>query len=435
MEWYNIGLLMIIAVIFFVLSGIPIGITLVGIGLAFLFPALGFVKTTVTVGNELWNFWTSWSLLPIALFILMGEFLFVGGAAKDIFDIAAKWLQRLPGGLAVVSTAACAIFASMCGSSGGAVATMSVIAIPEMQKRNYSNRLSCGTVAAAGCLAHLIPPSVLMIVYASIAEISPGQALMSAMIPGFSLALLYILTVFIWVSISPNSAPREMQRVPLSEKFRSLLLIWQPAVIIFAVIGTIYNGVATATEASALGALASMIIALIKRRLNWTNFRRLLLETAQMTCFILFIAVGGKVLSLAMTYFLIPQYAVEFIVEQNLLPINFVFIMMLVYLILGCFLDPIGMMVITLPVVTPILKAMDLDLYWFGVLLMINFEMALITPPYGAVIYIIKGIHPNIPLGEIIQGGLCFFPAIILLIMILTFFPELALWLPRNMMR
>lgn len=320
MEWQVIGLLMIAAVLFTVFLGVPIGFALVAVALTFMIPSLGFVKSTYTVATELWGFWTSWSLLPIVLFILMAEFLFMGGAAKNIFDMAAKWLQRLPGGLAVVTTAACAVFASMCGSSGGAAATMAVVAIPEMRKRGYSARLSGGCVAVSGCLAHLIPPSVLMVVYASLAEISPGRALIAGAIPGFLLAFLYILTTFVWVAISPSSATREMA-VPFREKVRALRMIWQPAFIILAVMGSMLMGVATATEAAALGGVASLIIALINRRVKRRQLVEVLVETARMGCFILVVCVGGKTLSQAMTYYLIPQHFVEVIVAMNFSPI------------------------------------------------------------------------------------------------------------------
>ncbi len=434
MEWTTLAILLFGTVLVLVFSGLPIAVTLIGTSLIFLVVARGFTMAGIMISAELYEFWSHWTLLAIPLFILMGEFLFKGGAAQDIYEIASKWFGHLRGGLALVTVVACAIFASMCGSSAGATATMSVVAAPEMKKRGYGDRLTCGCSCAAGALAHLIPPSVLMVVYASLVEISPGRALIAAFIPGFMLAGFYAITVLIWVSVKPEDARKEPP-APFREKIGILRTVWQPAVIVFGVMGTIFLGIATVTEAASVGGLAALAIAILKKRKAFIKeFAQTLISAATMSCFIMFIASGGKILSLAMNYFLLPGYMINFVNAMGLLPWGFIIMLMGIYVVLGCFIDPIGMMVVTLPVAVPVLIGMGYDLYWFGVMCMVNFEMALITPPFGGQLYILKGVRPEVPLSEILLGALTFFPSMILTLIILLLFPSIATWLPNLMM-
>jgi tripartite ATP-independent transporter DctM subunit len=432
-EWYILIIMMFGAVLLLVFTGLPIAVVLISVALLFLAIAEGVSQASLMIGQRLFDYWRSWAMLPIPLFILMGEFLFRGGSATDIYEMASKWLGHLRGGLALVTVAACAIFASMCGSTAGATATMAVVAAPEMRKRGYSDQLSCGCISAAGCLAHLIPPSLLMVVYASVAEVSPGRALIAGFIPGFILAAFYVATVIIWVTRSPGSAAKN-PRASRREMIGSIKTVWQPLLIIFAVIGTIYMGIATVTEAAAVGALCAFGIAVSKRRRVLGELPDILLEATVLSCFIMFISAGGQALSLAMNYFLLPMRLMEFVLGMNLPPWGFILMVMALYMIMGCFMDPIGMMVITLPIIVPLLESMGYDLYWFGVMLMVNFEMALITPPFGTQLYILKGARPEVPLNKILFGSLAFFPAMILMLVILLLAPWVATFLPRLMM-
>lgn len=432
MEWQFALMSMIGVVILLVLTGLPVAVVLLAVSIGFLIYALSPAQTASLLSEHILEFWTSWTIMAIPLFVLMGDFLVISGSAADIFNMASKWLSRLPGGLATVTVGTCAMFASMSGSSGAATATIGRIAIPEMMKRGYHARFATGCVTSGGTLAHLIPPSVLLLVYTSIVEISPGRALMAALIPGIGTAVLFTAVSTGWAIIKPSVAPREPP-VSWGVRFSSLGTGWQPLVIIFAVMGTLYLGIATATEAAAIGAIAAVLVALAKRRLNWSSLGESLRSTARVSCFILLIAFAGKTLALTMTYYMIPQKVVALLMQAELNPWATMVMIMVMYIFMGMFLDPIGMMVVTLPVVMPVLQTLGFDLYWFGVMLMINFEIGLVSPPFGPQLYIVKGIVPDVPLKEILHGATIFLMAPALMMVILMFFPQLALWLPNMM--
>ena len=432
MEW-NVALILMIAIIIpVVLTGLPVAVVLLMTSIILLILNIGPERSMYMVSQEIGHFWSSWVVLAIPLFVLMGQLLFAGGSAGDIFNMVGKWLRRLRGGLALVSTGACAIFASMCGSSAGGTSAMAVVTIPEMLKRGYNRRLATGCIAAAGALAHLIPPSMLMIVYASIVEISPGQALMAALVPGLILAVYYAIIVGIWTTVRPGHAPQEPPTT-WREKFVSLSAAWQPIVLIMAVMGTLYFGVATATEAAAMGAFLALIMCLFKTRGNMGKVTQAFIDGARVSCFIMLIAVSGKIIAMTMTYYMIPQHVIELILGMNLSPLMVMVMLQLLYILLGMFIEPIGIMVVTLPIMFPVVVALGFDPYWFGVMIMVNFEIALVTPPMGTQLYIIKGIVPEVPLGDILKGALVFLIAPFVMLVTLYAFPQLALWLPSMM--
>jgi len=432
MEWNSALILIVVVIIILVMTGLPVAIALLTASLILLWMIVGPFRTMYMMSQEIGHFWSSWTVLAIPLFVLMGELLFVAGSASDIFDMVSKWLRRLRGGLALVSTGACAVFASMCGSTAGGTSTMALVTIPEMLKRGYNQRLATGSIAAAGALAHLIPPSILMVVYASIVEISPGRALMAALIPGILLAVYYGIIVTIWTTLKPGHAPQEPPST-WNEKFSSLKVAWQPIVLIMAVMGTLYFGVATATEAAAMGAFVALIMALFKTRGNLRKIGHGFIDGARISCFIMLIAVSGKIIAMTMTYYMIPQHIVDIMLGLNLSPLMIMVMIQLLYIFLGMFIEPIGIMVVTLPIVAPVLIALGFDPYWFGVMIMVNFEIALVTPPMGTQLYIIKGIVPQVPLGDILKGSLVFLIAPTVMLVTLYRFPQLALWLPSMM--
>jgi C4-dicarboxylate transporter DctM subunit len=371
--------------------------------------------------------------MAVPLFVLMGEFLFVSGSATDVFGMVSTWLRRFKGGLALVSTGACAIFASMCGSSAGGTSTMAIVTIPEMLKRGYSQQLATGCIAAAGALAHIIPPSMLIVVYASLVEASPGRCLIAAIVPGFILAGFYAIIVYVWASVSPDSAPQEPKST-WKEKFISLKPAWQPVILILAVMGTMYTGIATATESAAMGAVAAFVVCLLKlKERSKKPVLKALIDSVKVSCFIMVIATSGKVLGMAMAYYEIPKSLVDIMVAADLPRVGVMIAIQLIYILLGMFIDPVGIMVVSLPVVLPILNAYDFNIYWFCVMAMVNFEIALVTPPMGTQLYIIKGIVPEVPLGKILQGALIFMIGPVCMLILLYIWPELATWLPSRM--
>jgi len=433
MEWTTALYIIVAIIMVLIWTGLPVAIVLFAAAIGSLLIDAGPSQTMYLVSQEIDNFWSGWTLLAIPLFVLMGEFLFVCGSAVDIFNMVSTWIRRFKGGLALVSTGACAIFASMCGSSAGGTSTMAIVTIPEMLKRGYSQTLATGCIAAAGALAHIIPPSMLIVVYASLVEVSPGRCLMAAIVPGMILAVLYATIVFIWATVSPHSAPQE-PRSTWKEKWESLKPAWQPVLLILAVMGTLYTGIATATESAAMGTVAAFAVCMYKLKgKSKAPVLKALKDSVKVSCFIMLIATAGKVLGIAMSYYQIPKELVDIMVGYDLPRIMVMVSIQLIYVLLGMFIDPIGIMVVSLPVVLPILNAYDFNLFWFGVMAMVNFEIALVTPPMGTQLYIIKGIVPEVPLGKILKGALIFMIGPVLMLIILYLWPELATWLPSRM--
>ena len=433
MEWYSFGILLVCVIVVLMSAGVPVAVTLGLTSAACLVGSLGFDRTLSVLGSVLFDFWTSYTLIAVPLFVLMGEFLFVGGTADDIFTIAAKWLQAVPGGLAIVTIGAGAVFAALSGSSLAAVSTFGVVALPRLLDRGFDKRLAVGAVASAGGLAHLIPPSILIVLYASISEISVGKALIAGVVPGILLAGCYCLVVWVWIWWKPQAARREAP-ASLGERLSVLRKAGVPLILVFAVLGSIYLGIATATEAAGIGALASLTAALVRGKVTRELLWRGLQNTVQTTAFIMLIAVGGTLLSWVLTYYQVPQHLVELLVQTQINRWLLMVAFQLMYIVLGMFIDPVSMIIVTMPVLVPILNALHFDLIWFGILLMVNIEVALITPPVGFSLYIVKGLAPaDITFNDVLFGCLIFALADLFVIALLMVFPELVLWLPRMM--
>lgn len=433
MDWYAFAGLLACLVAVLIVLGVPVAVSLGLTSALFLLDELGLDRTLAVLGTEFFEFWTNYPLIAVPLFILMGEFLFVGGTADDIFDIASKWLQGIRGGLAIVTIGAGAIFGALSGSSLAAVSTFGILALPKLLDRGYDKRLAVGAVASAGGLDHLIPPSILMVLYASVTEVSVGKMLMAGFIPGMLLAGVFGLVVWVWVWWMPQAAPRE-PAVSWAERLGVLRKAGVPLLLVLAVLGSIYLGVATATEAAGIGALASLGVAMARRKVTAERLWQGLQHTVQTTAFIMLIAVGGKLLSWVLTYHQIPQRLVDVLVQAEVNRWVLMIAFQLMYIVLGMFIDPVSMIIVTMPVLVPVLTALHFDLIWFGILLMVNIEMALITPPVGFSIYILKGLAPeDVTFNDVLTGCLIFALADLAVIAILMVFPELVLWLPRTM--
>src|SRR3990172_1782818 len=433
MDWYVLGCLLAFIIVVLIVLGVPVAVSLGLTSALFLLGELGLDRTLAVLGTEFFEFWTNYPLIAVPLFILMGEFLFVGGTADDIFDIASKWLQGVRGGLAIVTIGAGAIFGALSGSSLAAVSTLGILALPKLLDRGYDKRLAVGAVASAGGLDHLIPPSILMVLYASVTEVSVGKMLMAGFIPGLILAGAFGLVVWVCVWWTPQAAPRE-PATSWAERLGGLRKAGVPLLLLLAVRGSIYLGVATATEAAGIGALASLGVAVFRRKGTSENLWQGLQHTVQTTAFIMLIAVGGKLLSWVLTYHQIPQRLVDVLVHAEVNRWVLMIAFQLMYIVLGMFIDPVSMIIVTMPVLVPVLTALHFDLIWFGVLLMVNIEMALITPPLGFSLYILKGLAPeDVTFNDVLAGCLIFALADLAVIAILMVFPELVLWLPRTM--
>lgn len=375
----------------------------------------------------------SYTLICIPLFILMGETMARTSIGSRLYNLFYVWLYRVPGSLAIASVGSAAVFGAMSGVSVAGAATIGQVAIPEMLKRQYNPGLAGGSVAAAGSLALLIPPSIGFVLYGEVAGLSIGKLFTAAILPGLLLAGLMMLYLFFLTMIWPSVAPRQKEDIPWHVRLKALREVWTPIVLIMLVLGTIYFGVATPTEASGVGALGALVIALVYRELNWKLLVEIFRSAVVTSGMILLILISALLFGYIMTRLMIPQALVAWIggIDQ---PAWVILVLVMVFLlIIGMFLDIISVILITTPILLPIVTVLGYDPIWYGVVLVISCEMAVITPPVGLNLYVIKGIAPEISLNDIIYGALPFVLVEALAIIILTVFPEIALWLPSHM--
>lgn len=371
----------------------------------------------------------------IPLFIVMGGFAGSSGMTRDLYTTFDTWLRRLPGGLGIATIGACAGFAAVSGSSVATAATMGTVAYPEMKRFGYHPRLSTGTIAAGGTLGFLIPPSIGFIVYGMLTEQSIGKLLIAGIFPGFLLALSYVLIVIFMVKINPALAPASPGSATWREKLSALAGIWEPLAVFFLVMGGIYGGFFTPTEAGAIGATVLFILALAKRRLSWRNLMEALLEAVRISVMVLFLVAGANVFSYFLALSTIPMQVAQWAAGLQVSPYLIHVIVVAIYLFLGCFLDAISMMVLTMPVIYPVITALGFHPIWFGVIAVLMMEAGLITPPMGLNIFTVAGVAKEVPVETIFRGVAPFLVAIFVVVALITLFPKIALLLPGMMMR
>jgi len=417
---------------------------IIGMPIAFALMFVGFVGITylASVGAALpliaRSVYESSSHYPytvIPLFIVMGGYAGISGMSRDLYNTFDKWLRKLPGGLGMATIAACAGFAAISGSSVAAAATMGTVAYPEMRRFNYSPRLASGTVAAGGTLAFLIPPSLGFVVYGMLAQESIGKLLISGIFPGLILAGAYIGIVYSLVKIYPDWAPLVAGTVSLREKLIALKGVWETVAIFLLVIGGIYFGIFTPNEAAGVGATILFLIAVIKRKLTGKTLLASLFETVRISVMVLFLVAAANVFSYFLALSMIPMKVSAWIIGLGVSRYVVLIIIILIYLLLGCFLDAISMMVLTLPVILPVMATLKFDPIWFGVVCVIMMEAGLITPPMGLNVFTVAAIAKDTSLEEIFKGALPFLVAMLFVTFLITLFPQIALFLPGMMGR
>lgn len=423
-----IGIGILLVVLF---SRMPIGpgMALVGfLGFAYLKgfgPALGLLKQ---VPYELF---TQHSLSVAILFILMGAFAFTAGLSENLYRAVNTWMGHLRGGLSIATMGACALFAAISGSSVATAATMATVALPEMKKYNYDPALATGSIAAGGSIGILIPPSIILIIYGIIAEQSIGKLFLAGFFPGILEALFYMFTIAILVRRNPNLGPRG-DRTSFREKTIALLKVWEVLVLFICVIGGIYMGAFTPTEAGGVGAFGAFFIALVRKRLTWANFWESVTGTTKNTGMIFIILMGAMILGYFLSITRLPFEMANLVAG---LPVNrYVVLVLILFLltVLGCVMDSMTIVLLTVPIFFPVIVRLDFDPIWFGILVVRVTEMGLITPPVGLNVYIIKGIA-KVPIGTIFRGVLPFIVADIFHIALLIAVPWISLFLPNMM--
>ncbi len=375
----------------------------------------------------------SFTLVVLPMFVLMGELAVAAGMAQQAYAAARAWLGRLPGGLMMTGIGASAVFGAVSGSSVAATVTVGRVSIAEMRRYGYDAGLAAGTVAVAGTLAALIPPSALAVFYALVTSQSISRMLMAGLVPGLLSTTLFLATAYLIARARPALAPRLREPARWQERWVALRVTGPFGVLVLVVLGSMYSGLATATEASALGALAALTLLVVSRRLSWSGLNEALAATTRISCMIFLIIIGGMLFSRFLAFSGITLTLSEFIRGLQLSPLAVVVVMMGILTVLGMFIDPVGMIMLTLPFFFPIVKELGVDPIWFGVLVVLQAELGVITPPIGVHLFVVKQITPDVSLGRIILGSLPYMASQLLVLALVIVFPEIALWLPDRM--
>jgi tripartite ATP-independent transporter DctM subunit len=415
--------------------GMPIAFMMMLVGSLGIWKLSALTAALPIVAQTLYGVASHYPYTIIPLFILMGSFAGAAGMTRELYVTFDKWFRRLPGGLGVATIGACAGFAAVSGSSVAAAAAMGNIALPEMRRFGYAPRLATGVVAAGGTLSFLIPPSLGFVVYGMLTEQSIGKLLISGILPGLLLAGTYAAVVIGSVKINPALAPVSPEKVTFREKIVALKGIWETMLVFFIVMGGIYFGFINPTEAGAVGAFALFIILMAKGRLTGRALVTCLLEATRITVMVLFLVAGATVFSYFLALSTIPTTVSAWIAGLAVSRYVVLVIIAGIYFALGCFLDAVSMMVLTLPVVFPVIVSLHFDPIWFGVVAVLMMEAGLITPPVGLNVYTLAGIAKDVPMAEIFKGAAPFLASIVATAVILTVFPQIALFLPSLMGR
>ncbi len=422
----------LIALLFILLgAGVWIGIGLLGV--AWIAMEL---FTTRPVGDAMavtvWGSASSWTLTALPLFIWMGEILFRTKLSEDMFKGLAPWVSKIPGRLLHTNIIGCTIFAAVSGSSAATCATIGKMTLPELQKRGYPDNIAIGSLAGAGTLGLLIPPSIIMIVYGVASDTSITRLFIAGVFPGLLLAGLFMGYVIIWSLLNPEKIPPPDADLTFSQKLHESRHLIPVVLLITLVLGSIYVGIATATEAAALGVVGALALSAVQRSLSWHTFTESLMGATRLYCMIALILAGAAFLTLAMGYIGLPRHLAEWIGSLGLSQFWLLFGLMIFYIVLGCFLDGISMVVLTMGVILPTVQKAGIDPIWFGIFIVLVVEMAQITPPVGFNLFVLQGMTKR-EITYIARVGMPFFFLMMLAVLLIYFFPAIITWLPSHM--
>ncbi len=426
--------IVLVAVMFLFLgSGIWVAVSLLAVGyvaLEFFTPAPAGSLMASTIWDASWN----WALTALPLFIWMGEILFRSRLSEDMFKGLAPWLSWLPGRLLHVNIVGCGVMAAVAGSSAVTCATVGRMSIPELKKRGYDEKMCIGTLAGSGTLGLLIPPSIMLIVYGVVAQQSIARMFIAGILPGILLVAMFMGFVIVWSWIYPDKTPASDIRMTLREKIWSSRRLIPVICLIIAVIGSIYGGIATPTEAATLGVIGALVLAAVSGNLNWATFVDSLMGAMKTSCMIAFILVAAAFLSIAMGFTGLPRALAGWVNGLGLSVPALLCVLTIFFIILGCFLDGVSMMVLTASVVLPMVQNAGIDLIWFGIYIVIVVEMAQITPPVGFNLFVLQGMTGR-DIVQVTKASIPFFCVMLASIVVLAVFPEIATFLPKYMVQ
>ncbi|MBM6550086.1 TRAP transporter large permease [Marinomonas ostreistagni] len=423
------GILIFGLLVGLIIGGMWVQFAVASAGLAYLY-SMGGLSSWKALGIVSWGSANSFTLAAIPLFILMAEILLGSGLSGRLYNGVSPFVRKLPGGLLHTNIAGSGIFAAISGGSAPTAAAMSTVALPELSSRGYNTRLVSGSLAAGGTLGILIPPSITMIIYSTFTETSIAQLFSAGMLPGILLALFYMGLIMLRCTLNPSLAPRDHSKLTLAELAKAGLDILPFLMLIFIVLGSIYGGIATPTEAGAVGVIGAMIVAAIYRRLNWALLAQALQRTIRMSGNILFIVFTSMIFAYATALSGAGEELVEYLQDADVSRLAFLLIVMVIFAILGCFMEGLGMIAIIVPVLFPALMALDINLIWFGVFVVILVELGQLTPPLGVILFVVASSSDKVKVEDVVLGTLPFFIVIVAFLLLLIAVPDIALFLP-----
>jgi C4-dicarboxylate transporter DctM subunit len=426
-----VGITGFLVLIFLLAITVPIGVAMMLCGVGGLAIIIGLVPSLSLFGTTVMQSVVTYDLSIIPLFILMGALASRSGLSQELYDAFNAWLGGFRGGLALATVGACGAFAAICGSSVATAATMSKVALPEMKKYRYSDSMATGSVAAGGIIGILIPPSVILVLYGLLTESSIGDLFIAGFLPGILTIVVFMIVISIVTRLHPESGPAG-EKSTWKQKLNATLKTWAITALFATVIGGIYFGVFTPTEAAGVGAFGALFIAFSRKRLNREMMKETLLETGQTSAMIFTILIGAITLNNLVIFSGLANALADFVSGLDMSPATVMLIILLMYLIMGCFLDALAMILLTVPIFYPIVLDLGYDPIWFGIIVVMVVELGLITPPIGMNVFVIKGMVQSVPLVSIYKGVLPFVIGQVVLIIAVFLIPEIALWLPET---
>ena len=427
-----IGVLGLAALFILIFSRMPVGFLMMGIGIVGFASVVSPAAALNMAAKDLFDVFGSYNLTVIPLFILMGQIAFHAGISGRLFDAAYRFIGHWPGGMAIATIGACAGFSAICGSTNATAATMAAVTLPEMRRYHYRDDLATGVVAAGGSLGILVPPSVIFIIYGIMTEQSIGQLFMAGILPGILLTALFVLTITVWTLWRPEMAPRG-PKSDLHQRLAAIGGLAETLILFVLVMGGLFLGVFTPTEAGAVGAFGTLVIAVVRRNITRQGFVQALFETTRISCMILVIVAGATVFGHFLAVTRIPFDIAGWVSGFNLPAYAIMGIIIFFYLIGGCFLDSLALIMLTVPIFYPVVSALGFSPMWFGVVIVLVTQIGVITPPVGINVYVVSGVARDVPLHVIFKGVLPMLLALVIATALLIPFPQIALFLPSLM--
>ena len=432
MERELIALLGFIALIVLLVIRVPIGIAMAVVGVGGFAAVNGFGPAMRLLSMAPIRTATDYNLAMIPLFVLMGVFANATGMSRELFRAANAWMGHLKGGLAMATISSCGGFAAISGSSVATAATMTKVALPEMRRYRYPDSMATGVIAAGGTVGILIPPSIVLAVYGIITEQDIGKLFIAGLVPGIMAVVLYLVTVRIIAALRPDALPAG-ERVSWAERFAALRGVWSMLLLFAMIVGGLYSGLVTPTEAAALGAVGAFVIGVARGRLGPKLILDCLVEALRTSVTIFVVFIGAALFGYFLTITQVPQHVSGFLGGLPVEPMVVMLLILLLYLVLGCFLEPVSMLLLTVPILFPVVTGLGFDPIWFGIIVVVTVELGLITPPIGMNVFVMKSVARDVPLGTIFRGVTPFVLTDLVRLALLVAFPAIALYLPGRM--